>query len=79
MPEVGALARLCDYEERHKGVWQYTIQVVKQTVPQVHLRWTALRNDIGKLETRGLTEGGNVHFHGHPEVGARLFKNMVRR
>jgi len=79
LPEVDQLAGLGDYKERHKDVWQHTKQVVIQTIPRLHLRWAALLHDIGKAKTRGLTDEGKVHFHGHPEVGARMFKRMVRR
>src|SRR5437660_1178973 len=38
----------------------------------------ALLHDIGKVPTRTFTPVG-VHFHGHAEVGARMFDKVVQR
>jgi poly(A) polymerase len=42
------------------------------------VRWGALLHDIGKPPTRTFTNSG-VHFHGHAEVGARMFDRLNRR
>ena len=62
----------------HKDVWAHTRQVVKQAVPRPAVRWAALLHDIGKVPTRTFTQNG-VHFHGHAEVGARMFDKVCRR
>jgi poly(A) polymerase len=64
---------------RHKDVWEHTKQVVRQSVPTPELRWAALLHDIGKVPTRTFLPDGQVHFHGHAEVGARMFDDVVRR
>jgi poly(A) polymerase len=51
---------------------------VKQTVPRPLVRWAALLHDIGKVPTRTFTPDG-VHFHGHAEVGARMFDKIHSR
>ena len=43
------------------------------------MRWAALFHDIGKVPTRALTSDGKVTFHGHAEVGARMFDKVCRR
>ncbi|MCP4444047.1 MAG: HD domain-containing protein [Myxococcales bacterium] len=63
---------------RHKDVWEHTKLVVKQAVRRPALRWGALLHDIGKVPTRTFTDNG-VHFHGHAEVGARMFDGLNRR
>lgn len=63
---------------RHKDVWEHTKLVVKQAVPRPEVRWAALFHDIGKVPTRTFTRRG-VHFHGHAEVGARMFDKVARR
>lgn len=62
----------------HKDVWAHTKQVVRQTVGRPLVRWAALLHDIGKVPTRTFTSDG-VHFHGHAEVGARMFDKIYSR
>jgi poly(A) polymerase len=64
---------------KHKDVWEHTKQVVRQSVPRPDVRWGALLHDIGKVPTRTFTKDGGVHFHGHAEVGARMFEPIARR
>jgi poly(A) polymerase len=79
LPEVAATVDLAQEAGRmHKDVWAHTKQVVKQAVPRPTLRWAALLHDIGKVPTRTFTAEG-VHFHGHAEVGARMFDKILRR
>jgi poly(A) polymerase len=77
LPEVASMVGFGDGEWRHKDVWKHTKQVVKQSVPRLHVRWSALLHDIGKPKTRSIDERGRVHFHGHAEVGASMFKKRV--
>jgi poly(A) polymerase len=79
LPEVAATVDLAQEAGRmHKDVWAHTKQVVRQSVPRASLRWSALLHDIGKVPTRTFTKDG-VHFHGHAEVGARMFDKILRR
>jgi len=88
--EVGAMSLLLpeleatvDFSQesgrKHKDVWEHTKQVVRQAVPDPAVRWAALLHDIGKVPTRTFTPDGGVHFHGHAEVGARMFDPISRR
>ena len=45
------------------------------------LKWAALCHDIGKPETRGMSEKneGQVTFYGHDEVGRELFSRFAER
>lgn len=75
-PELEATVDLVQEEGRqHKDVWAHTKQVVKQTVRRPLVRWAALLHDVGKVPTRTFTDEG-VHFHGHAEVGARMFDKI---
>jgi poly(A) polymerase len=58
---------------RHKDVWEHTKTVVWQSVPKPTVRWAAMLHDIGKVPTRRFIDGGGVTFHGHAEVGERMF------
>jgi poly(A) polymerase len=78
-PELEATVDLAqEVGRQHKDVWAHTKQVVKQTVPRTLVRWAALLHDIGKVPTRTFTPEG-VHFHGHAEVGARMFDKVSPR
>lgn len=78
-PELAATVDLVQETGRqHKDVWAHTKQVVKQTVRRPLVRWAALLHDIGKVPTRTYTDDG-VHFHGHAEVGARMFDPISKR
>ena len=78
-PELEATVDLVQETGRqHKDVWAHTKQVVKQTVRRPLVRWAALLHDIGKVPTRTFTDEG-VHFHGHAEVGARMFDKVSPR
>ena len=78
-PELAATVDLVQEPGRqHKDVWAHTKQVVRQTVRRPLVRWAALFHDIGKVPTRTFTDEG-VHFHGHAEVGARMFDRMSPR
>lgn len=78
-PELAATIDLVQETGRqHKNVWDHTKQVVRQTVRRPLVRWAALLHDIGKVPTRTFTSEG-VHFHGHAEVGARMFDKVHTR
>lgn len=77
IPEVYALVGFGDGEFRHKDVWKHTKQVVWQSVPRLPVRWGALLHDIGKVKTRRIEASGEVHFFGHSEVGAAMFRKRV--
>ena len=78
-PELEATVDLVQESGRmHKDVWAHTKQVVRQTVGRPLVRWAALLHDIGKVPTRTFT-GEGVHFHGHAEVGARMFDKIHGR
>jgi poly(A) polymerase len=79
LPELAATVNLVQEAGRqHKDVWAHTKQVVRQTVRRPLVRWAALLHDIGKVPTRTFTPEG-VHFHGHAEVGARMFDKIHSR
>jgi poly(A) polymerase len=77
LPEVFAMVGFGDGEWRHKDVWKHTKQVVWQSVPRIEVRWGALLHDIGKVKTRKIEPSGEVHFFGHSEVGAAMFRKRV--
>ncbi|MCA9582648.1 MAG: HDIG domain-containing protein, partial [Myxococcales bacterium] len=77
LPEVAGMVGFGDGEWRHKDVWKHTKQVVWQSVPRLEVRWGALLHDIGKPKTRSISPNGEVHFHGHAELGASMFRKRI--
>ncbi len=79
LPEVAAMVGFGDGEWRHKDVWKHTKQVVRQSVPRLAVRWGSLLHDIGKPKTRSTDDRGRIHFHGHAEVGAAMFRKRIAK
>jgi poly(A) polymerase len=76
LPEVPALALEQDPVQRHKDVLLHTYAVVSGTEPRLRLRLAALLHDIGKPQTRQITDDG-VSFHHHEVVGARMARERL--
>ncbi len=75
LPELEATVDFsADMGRRHKDVWEHTKTVVWQSVPQPAVRWAAALHDIGKVPTRRSLPDGRVTFHGHAELGERMFE-----
>jgi poly(A) polymerase len=80
LPELEATVDFTqEMGRRHKDVWKHTKQVVAQAEPEPAIRWAALLHDIGKVPTRTISPTGKVAFHGHAEVGARMFDRIAAR
>ncbi len=79
LPEAQAMVGFGDGEWRHKDVWKHTKQVVRQSVPRLAVRWAALLHDVGKVKTRSIGPKGEVHFFGHSEVGAAMFRKRIAK
>ena len=90
LPELPALSLEMDEHHRHKDVYQHSLQVLRQAMdletdddgavprPDLTLRLAALLHDAGKPATRRFERGGNVSFHGHDVVGARIVRKRLR-
>lgn len=80
LPELDATVAFSqEGGRRHKDVWEHTKAVVRQAVPRPAVRWAAVLHDIGKVPTRRFLAGGKVTFHGHAEVGVRMFRRGPAR
>jgi poly(A) polymerase len=77
LPELPALRLEQDPIHRHKDVLSHTIAVVAKTSPRLRVRLGALLHDVGKPATRRY-EDGNVTFHHHEVVGAKMSRRRLR-
>ncbi len=78
-PEVQAMVGFGGGDSGHKDLWGHTKQVVSQTLRVPHLRWAALFHDVGKPQCFTREAGGEISFHLHEGVGARLFNRAASR
>ncbi|MGN0342404.1 MAG: CCA tRNA nucleotidyltransferase [Roseburia sp.] len=61
------------------SVGRHTLEVVKGVGPDKVLRLAALFHDVSKPECRSTDEQGVDHFYGHPQVGAKRTREIMRR
>ncbi len=87
LPELPALALERDEHHRHKDVYEHTLTVLEQSIdlerarghqPDFVGRFAALMHDIGKPRTRRFADGGQVTFHHHDVVGAKLTRKRMK-
>jgi uncharacterized domain HDIG len=88
LPELALLREERDEHNRHKDVYQHSLTVLEQAIdlekerfpessPDVTLRVAALLHDIGKPVTKKFESGGQVTFHHHDVVGAKMAKKRL--
>jgi poly(A) polymerase len=84
IPEIARMRMEIDEHAQHKDVYEHSLQVLRNAIdleddgPDVVLRLAALLHDIGKPDTKGVTDSGAVTFHHHDVVGARLARHRMR-
>ncbi|MDO5700545.1 MAG: CCA tRNA nucleotidyltransferase [Bowdeniella nasicola] len=90
LPELAALRSTVDEHKRHKDVYEHSLTVLDQAIdletgpdgpvpaPDFVLRFAALMHDVGKPATRRFEPGGQVSFHHHEIVGAKLTRKRMR-
>lgn len=78
MPEVAALDMAVPVGVSHKDNLAHSLQVCAQAPAERTTRWGALCHDLGKPPTRKVS-GGEVTFHHHEAVGAKLTERMLAR
>lgn len=83
LPEIAALRGVEQMgKHRHKDVFNHTIQVVDNVAKvsdHLPLRFAALYHDVAKPATKAFDEQAGWTFHGHEEVGARMFRRFGGR
>jgi poly(A) polymerase len=81
LPEIPALKLEIDEHAHHKDVYEHSLTVLDQAIgyekarghePDLVLRLASLLHDIGKPATKRVEGRGEVSFHHHDVVGAKL-------
>lgn len=57
----------------------HTIKVMENVPPTQIFRYTALLHDVAKPVTKTLDDKGIGHFYGHPEKGADMARDILKR
>ncbi|ARJ07077.1 CCA tRNA nucleotidyltransferase [Humibacter sp. BT305] len=89
IPEIPALQLEIDEHHHHKDVYQHSLTVLDQAIdlersrhpgspPDLVLRLAALLHDIGKPATKRNEPGGQVSFHHHDVIGAKMARKRLR-
>lgn len=80
LPEFDRMMQTGQNHPHHcKNVGEHTVAVMQQTAPEKVLRLAALFHDIAKPLCKTTDENGIDHFHGHPQKGAQLTEQILRR
>lgn len=80
IPEIRPLVGHLQYNPHHiYDIWMHTIKVVVKSPHGTVPRMAALLHDIAKPLCFTRDERGTGHFKGHPELGADMACNIMRR
>lgn len=81
LPELQATMDVSQEGPYHRGqtVFNHTMNVVEGVPPVHHLRWAALLHDLGKADTKTMSEDGIAHFYGHELDSAFKANNICKR
>ncbi|MCD7982423.1 MAG: HD domain-containing protein [Clostridiales bacterium] len=80
LPEFSAMMRTPQQNPHHCGtVGMHTIRSLREVPPDRVLRLTMLFHDVAKPVCARRDENGIDHFHGHPQKGAEMTGQILRR
>lgn len=76
-PELQQAVGMTQNVHHVHDVFDHTLEVLKNTKPELVQRLMALFHDIGKIATRSETPTG-VHFYGHEDEGEKIVDQILR-
>ena len=80
LPEFDAMMETPQHTVHHQySVGEHTIHALMAVPAERVLRLTMLFHDVAKPVCRTTDEAGNDHFYGHPEIGAEMTGQILRR
>jgi poly(A) polymerase len=79
MPELLRLSGLEQGKWHYADAWNHTMDVLDNTPPVLLTRLAALMHDVGKPDTKSVTETGDVHFYKHDMKSAEIAKDVLTR
>ena len=80
LPELSACFSCVQNIKYHIfDVGNHTLEVLKNTPPILHLRYSALFHDLGKPDKKTTDEAGVDHFKGHAEISVIKAESIMKR
>ena len=80
LPEFDRMMQTIQNTPHHMyTVGEHTLHVMMNVRPERVLRLSALLHDVAKPVTRRVDENGRDHFTGHPEIGAEMAVDILKR
>ena len=80
LPEFDTMMETLQNNPHHCfTVGEHTIHAIQNTRQDLTLRLTMLLHDVGKPPCRWTDDNGIDHFWGHPEKGAEMTEEILRR
>ena len=84
LPELLLMEGFAQNNPYHRyDVLEHGIRALEtvKTTPEnrEYMKWTALFHDVGKPSTYTQDEMGIGHFYGHPQAGAEILRDMMKR
>lgn len=80
LPELAPIAGFPQRCRYHcYDVWEHTLHVIDRIPATPTLRWAALLHDAAKPVCHVQDAQGNDHFYHHPEKGAAMAEDILRR
>lgn len=76
-PELEKMVGMTQNVHHTHDVFDHTMEVLKNTQPELVRRLIALFHDVGKVATRSETPTG-VHFYGHEDEGEKIVDRILR-
>ncbi len=79
-PEISAMFKFEQNRFHHLDLFDHTMEVVRNSPPDLLLRLAAILHDIGKVPTVSINEKtGDRNFYLHEKVGAEMAKDLLER
>jgi poly(A) polymerase len=78
LPEFDATIKMTQNAHHKHDVFQHSLEVLKNTKPQLVTRLMGLFHDIGKVATRSISPTG-IHFYGHEDAGVEIAEKIMKR
>ncbi len=60
-------------------VGEHTMQTIKNTQPDLAVRWAALMHDVGKPCCSSVDSNGTIHFYGHHRESRSITEDVLHR
>ena len=77
-PELDKLIKMKQNKFHKYDAMRHTLEVLKNTPPDLITRLSALLHDIGKGKTKEIIDN-EIHFYEHEKIGAFMTRDILRR